>query len=91
MRWLFTGSPIFSLLRLFQLEGERQRNEMQALAPGSMHPRVSVPTVVMAIGALLALFGLFAYWPLIPIGIAVFVVSLAYIVVQAVIDTLRSG
>ena len=70
----------------------RRQNEARAheIAPGSMHTRVHAPTIVMALGAIMALVGLLYYWPLLATGIVVFVASLLFVIIQAVVDVARS-
>lgn len=83
---------LVSLLRVFQLESQRRQNEMQALAPGSMHPRVHATTIAMTVGALMALGGPFIHQPLLSVaGIVVFAVGILVVVVQAIVEVLRSN
>jgi hypothetical protein len=82
---------LYSLVRVFQLNAQRNQNAQQALAPGSMHARVHVSTIVMALAAITALTGFLFYWPLLAVGSIVFVASLLFVIVQAIIDTARSG
>lgn len=79
------------LVRVFQLNAQRNQNAQQALAPGSMHTRTHASTLIMALGAIAALVGFLFYWPLLAVGIIVFAASLLFIVIQAVIDGARSS